>query len=344
MTSIRTEPVTGPSVWRREDVEDPAGWTYELTGAMRAEVTRAAETLAAAGTVGTATRDDIDLPLVGPLVKQLVDQLEHGRGLVLLKGVPVEGLTLPEAHAVYWALGAHLGISVAQNGRGEKIVSIRDHGIGKLSSKTVRGYQTNESLPFHSDAPDLAALLCLRQAQVGGVFSVASAHHIYNELLRTAPELLGVYYAGFFYDYRGEEPPGQPPVYHNAVFGHYGGEIICRYFLRQFADSAPGKLGLTLSPVQVEALDAFEAIALQEDNHVSMRLEPGDLQLVDDNTTVHRRSAYDDPGVTDDGSRRHLLRLWINVHDGREFPAFMSTHRWGMRQAATVAAAGGAAP
>ena len=153
MTSIRTEPVTGPSVWRREDVEDPAEWTYELSGAMRAEVSRAA---------GIATRtyetEDVDLPLVGPLVKQLVDQLEHGRGLVLLKGVPVDGLTVAEAHAVYWALGAHLGTSVAQNGRGEKIVSIRDHGIGKLSGKTVRGYQTNESLPFHSDAPDLAAL------------------------------------------------------------------------------------------------------------------------------------------------------------------------------------------
>lgn len=336
MTSIRTTPVTGPSVWRREDVEDPAEWTYELSGAMRAEVSRAAEKLTEDGTVGTATREDVDLPLVGPLVKQLVDQLEHGRGLVLLKGVPVDGLTLAEAHAVYWALGAHLGTAVAQNGRGEKIVSIRDHGIGKLSSKTVRGYQTNESLPFHSDAPDIAALLCLRQAQLGGVFSVASAHHIYNELLRTAPELLGVYYAGFFYDYRGEEPPGTPPVYHNAVFGHYNGEIICRYFLRQFADSAPGKLGLTLSPVQVEALDAFEEVALREESHVSMRLEPGDLQLVDDNTTVHRRSAYDDPGATDETSRRHLLRLWINVHDGRDFPAFMSTHRWGMQRAASV--------
>ena len=33
MRSIRTEPVTGPSVWRREDVEDPAEWTYELSGA-----------------------------------------------------------------------------------------------------------------------------------------------------------------------------------------------------------------------------------------------------------------------------------------------------------------------
>jgi hypothetical protein len=336
MTSICMEPVTGPSVWRREDVEDPAGWTHELSEPMRAEITRAAAKLTEDGTVGSATREDVDLPLVGPLIKRVVDQLEHGRGLALLKGVPIEGLTVPEAQAVAWALGAHLGIGVRQNGRGERIVSIRDRGVDLGSSRTARGYQTNESLPFHSDAPDLAALLCLRQARSGGVFSVASAHHIYNELLRTAPELIGVYYAGFLFDYRGDEPPGEPPAYHNAIFGYYGGEVICRYFLRQFAESGPERLGLTLSPVQREALDAFEEVPLREESHVSMRLEPGDLQLVDDNVTVHRRTAYEHGDVAED-SRRHLLRMWINVRGGRQFPTFMSTHRWGMEPVTTVA-------
>lgn len=46
-------------------------------------------------------------------MEELVRQLEHGYGLTLLKGVPIEGLTLPEAHAVYWALGAHLGVAGA---------------------------------------------------------------------------------------------------------------------------------------------------------------------------------------------------------------------------------------
>ena len=330
MTSIRTEPITGPSVWRREDVEDPAGWTYELTGPMRAEVTRAAEKLTEDGTVTLASRDDVDLPLVGPLIKRIVDQLEHGRGLALLKGVPIEGLTVPEAQAVAWALGTHLGVGVRQNGRGDRIVSIKDRGVAIKASTTVRGYQTNESLPYHSDAPDLAALLCLRQAEAGGVFSVASAHHIYNEILRTKRELLGVYYAGFLYDYRGDEPPGEPPAYPNAVFGYYNGEVICRYFLRQFAESGPERMGLTLTPVQREALDAFEEVPAREESHVSMRLEPGDLQLVDDNVTVHRRSAYEHGDVPVE-SRRHLLRMWINVHDARQFPTFMSTHRWGMK-------------
>ncbi|MEK8145624.1 hypothetical protein NKH18_42835 [Streptomyces sp. M10(2022)] len=46
----------------------------------------------------------------------------------------------------------------------------------------------------------------MQQAQHGGEFYVASAMQIYNDLLEEAPELLGLYYAGVFYDYRGEEP------------------------------------------------------------------------------------------------------------------------------------------
>ncbi|MEK8145625.1 TauD/TfdA family dioxygenase [Streptomyces sp. M10(2022)] len=95
-------------------------------------------------------------------------------------------------------------------------------------------------------------------------------------------------------------------------------------------------MGFSQSEAEKLALDTFEAIAAREENYVPMRLEPGDMQLVDDNTTVHRRAAYSDAqdGATD--TTRHLLRLWINVENGREFPDFMSTHRWGMRQAAVV--------
>ena len=135
------------------------------------------------------------------------------------------------------------------------------------------------------------------------------------------------------------EPVTGPSVWRredNAIFGYYGGEVICRYFLRQFAESGPERLGLTLSPVQREAIDAFEEVPLRAESHVSMRLEPGDLQLVDDNVTVHRRTAYEDGDVAED-ARRHLLRMWINVHDGRQFPTFMSTHRWGMEPVTTVA-------
>ncbi|EFE75792.1 TauD/TfdA family dioxygenase [Streptomyces filamentosus] len=337
MTHILKEPVTGPSAWRRADVEDSSQWTYILDEKMRKEILESAEKIAANGDdVWSLSRTSVPLSRSADLFARCVDELENGRGLAMVRGVPIEGLSLEEAHTVFGVVGLHLGKAVPQNGRGDRVVSIKDHGIGRLNSKTVRGYQTNEALPFHSDAPDIAALLCLQQAQQGGEFYVASAMQIYNTLLEEAPELLGLYYAGIFYDYRGEEPPGEPPAYKNAIFGYHNNQLTCRYFLRQFADSAPAKLGFFQSEAEKLALDTFEEIAAREENYVSMRLAPGDMQLVDDNITVHRRAAYSDEadGATD--TTRHLLRLWINVENGREFPQFVSTHRWGMKRAATV--------
>ncbi|MEV6947470.1 TauD/TfdA family dioxygenase [Streptomyces sp. NPDC051172] len=304
---------------------------------MRKEIIESAEKVSANGDdVWSLSRAAVPLSRSADLFARCVDELENGRGLAVVKGVPIEGLSTEEARTVFGVMGLHLGTAVPQNGRGERVVSIKDHGIGRLDSKTVRGYQTNEALSFHSDASDIAALLCLQQAQHGGEFFVASAMQIYNTILEEAPELLGIYYAGMFYDYRGDEPPGEPPAYKNAIFGYHEGRLTCRYFLRQFADSALAKLGFFQSEAEKLALDTFEEIAAREENHVSMRLEPGDMQLVDQNITVHSRAAYSDDvdGRTD--TTRHLLRLWVNVENGREYPRFMSTHRWGMQRAANV--------
>ncbi|MGA5821176.1 TauD/TfdA family dioxygenase [Kitasatospora sp. NPDC094028] len=335
MVEILKKPVTGPSVWQRAQVEDASQWTYVLDEGMRAEILEAAERINGQGlTVWDLDRRSVPLERAGKLVAECVEQLEHGFGLAMLRGVPTEGLSVADAQVVMGVIGLHLGTAVAQNGHGDRVVSIRDYGKGRLNSKTIRGYQTNESLPWHSDAPDIAALLCLAQAKHGGEFHVASAMHIYNTLLAEAPELLGLYYAGVFFDYRGEEPPGEPPAYRNAIYGYHNGQLSCRYFLRNFADSGTAKLGFQQPEVEKLALDTFEEIASRPENHVSMRLEPGDMQLVDDNVTVHRRGAYSDEEDGSTDSSRHLLRLWINVENGREFPTSLSTHRWGMKAAA----------
>lgn len=232
-------------------------------------------------------------------------------------------------------MGSLPGNSVPQNGKGERIVSIRDYRAGTLDKPTVRGYQTTESLPFHTDAPDTVALLCLRESHSDGEFFVASAMIIGNDLLERHRELIGLYYSGYYYDYRSEQPEGELPAYSNAIFGYFNDELTCRYFLRQFAESGPLTMGLHLSDVEREALDAFEAVAENERNHFAMRLAPGDLQLVDDNTTVHRRAWYEDPNASE-GEGRYMLRLWTSVRGGRDFPTFMSTHRRGIRATATT--------
>ena len=42
----------------------------------------------------------------------------HGRGVVLLRGLPIQGLDFTEIAAMYWGLGAHIGNAQPQNTRG----------------------------------------------------------------------------------------------------------------------------------------------------------------------------------------------------------------------------------
>jgi alpha-ketoglutarate-dependent taurine dioxygenase len=70
-----------------------------------------------------------------------------------------------------------------------------------------------------------------------------------------------------------------------------------------------------LSPAQRAALDAFIGQALREDLQLGMALEPGDIQLLNNSVILHARTGFIDHEEPE--RRRHLLRLWLNVEDGR---------------------------
>src|SRR5262249_62011986 len=72
---------------------------------------------------------------------------------------------------------------------------------------------------------------------------------------------------------------------------------------RRFADVPP------LTAAQVEALDAFEALANDPALHFFMEFRPGDVQLVCNHSLLHDRTAFED--WPEPGRRRHLLRLWL---------------------------------
>ena len=73
--------------------------------------------------------------------------------------------------------------------------------------KTIRGFQTNAALPFHTDGCDMFALCCLSQGEVaarstaaeslcvgkaGGATSIVSAVHVFNRILLERPDLAQV--------------------------------------------------------------------------------------------------------------------------------------------------------
>ena len=75
-----------------------------------------------------------------------------------------------------------------------------------------------------------------------------------------------------------------------------------------------------MTPIQIEALDALDALCDDDRLRLDMRLQPGDVQWLHNHTTLHARSAYTDGGGPDQRSRRHLLRLWITPENARSLP------------------------
>jgi hypothetical protein len=94
------------------------------------------------------------------------------------------------------------------------------------------------------------------------------------------------------------------------VFSDSGGRISCRY-LRALIELAERRYAIPLSETERRALDRFDHITERSDLQLRLRLEPGDLLLVNNYSVLHARTAFDD--AADEAHKRLLLRLWINV-------------------------------
>jgi hypothetical protein len=251
----------------------------------------------------------------------LLEALLHGRGFALLRGLPVARYTPQQRAAIFLGIGAHLGRARSQNAAGHVLGHVCDLGLSS-SDPNVRIYQTHERQTFHTDSCDVVGLLCLREARAGGDSLLVSALAIFNELLRTRPDLLARLLQPMAHDRRGEVPAGQHPFFMIPVFSwlpQQGASGLTVFYQRQYFDSAQRFADAPrLTARDVEALDAFDALANDPRLHLTMRLAPGDMQFVHNHVLLHDRTAFED--WPDRAQRRHLLRLWLACPGARELP------------------------
>ena len=108
------------------------------------------------------------------LMPDVLHQLEHGRGCVLLRGLPVERYDLESLKLVFWGFGAHVGQVISQNTKGDLLGYVTDFG-NDYSKNNVRGHTTRSRIRPHCDSADVVALLCGRTARRGGESMFSSA-------------------------------------------------------------------------------------------------------------------------------------------------------------------------
>jgi hypothetical protein len=311
VAEILTEPVDAASVWIGDDLKDADSWIIPLTEDDLADCERALAHYAAKqfSDLTQARAEDFPLGHFRERVADVVDRLEHGLGLVLMRGLPIyDRFTEDEACALYWGIGQHMGNLVPQNRKGDVIGHIRDLG---RRGPYERAYATNEDLGFHTDSTDFVGLMCLRPALYGGQSSVASSSLLYNIVIRERPEYLPILNKNFPTDWRSEEPPGSPGWYLEPLYSYFGGALSATVRTGRAMSAMRFAEVPRLTADEVSCFMYFDSLPKRPGVALGMELQTGDIQFVNNFVTVHTRTSFvDDP--EDPARQRHLLRLWIS--------------------------------
>lgn len=314
-------PVDNPACWLAADLERRTRWHRPLT---TAEIGELRDALACARArhgvdeLAAWTAADFPLPTFSIALDALRRELVDGCGVTVLEGFPVRDHSKAELRALWWGIGLHLGTALAQSSRGDVIGDVRDLGTG-ITGKAGRGYTSNVELGWHSDAADVTALFFLRQGATGGMSGFASSVAVHNELLRRRPDLMALLYEPFPVSWQSNELPGERPWYEMAVYGRAGEHTACAYVATNILLAHRNAGAPPLSAAQEEAVRAVGAVAREPQFGLLRQFEPGAMLFVNNQTVFHLRTAFTDD-AEDPEERRHLLRLFLCLPNGRELP------------------------
>ncbi len=330
MATLAARPITGPAAWQGRDLERENDWIHPISPAAVAELEAALRAVQARGLAWRdMTREDFPIPSFARERAQTRRELEDGRGVVLLRGLPVQRYTEDELRQLYWGLGLHLGTPRYQNAHGELIGEVRDelraYGavrqpavVQKAGDPVTSRYKARSSGPlrFHTDRCDVVALLCVRRAKAGGISKVASSVAIYNAILARRPDLHALLCQDYHRTREGEEVGGEHRPFAMPVFGVRDGKLTSQYS-RTFVEAAQGIPEIPrLTAAQDEALDLLADVA--QELCFEMELEPGDIQLLNNHVVYHARTAFEDDSAA--GRDRLLFRLWLSMPNSRPLP------------------------
>jgi alpha-ketoglutarate-dependent taurine dioxygenase len=327
-------PVTDLSAWKGADMKKDRSWIYRLNDRETADIESAFRTLLASGKgQHEVTEDDFPLEVFGRLVSAMRDQIEDGRGITLLKGVPIAGKTVDQVELLYAGIAAHIGTSIAQDTQGTLTGRVEDLG-NNYKDISVRGTNTNAQLTPHCDSGDILSLLCVRQAKSGGMNTLASSMAIYNEILARHEQFIEPLYEGFHYNIRGNGPPQRyrdMTAHRVPVYSYYQGKLSCRFNQKAILTSEQLPGVPPLSQLEKDAVNKVAELSMLPELSFEIRLEPGDLLMMSNYSVFHNRDAFED--WDDPARKRLLLRKWINIPNCRELTwEFADHYNTGPRQ------------
>ena len=254
----------------------------------------------------------VDSASFGERSPQILNDLRDGRGFVILRG-----LTLNEFVEGCGSLG---GI-IPQTNSGERFYSVRDEGIRierDYGKPGVRTSKTNAAFDFHTDSPsrlaghtpEFIALYAEQIAKEGGASALVNAYAVEETIRKSRPDLLTRLYQPFWTDRRAEVPAGGDPVVPVPVFSTTEPEGLNARYLRLYITKGYEQRGIPLRDIDVEALDFLESVMNRPEMPLTLPMERGDVQIINNRFVLHSRTAFVDHPEPD--RKRHYIRIWLN--------------------------------
>ncbi|MBI1775154.1 MAG: TauD/TfdA family dioxygenase [Proteobacteria bacterium] len=307
---------SSPAAWHGAQLGRDDRWIRTFTPAALDELHRATKQVIDRGIpLYAATKTDFPLDRAAEQLALIGEEIENGRGLLLLRGIEARRYSKDELRQMFWGMSLYLGTAVPFAQQAAKFDDVMDFG-DKPGTPFSRGNRTRAELMFHTDTADITGLLCLSTARQGGISKVASSITIHNEMLKRRPDLLELLFEPYHSSRNTEERPGEPRYYTMPVFGMRDGWFASHISRRLVRAAQEFPEAPRLRPEQAEALELHAAIA--EECCLHFALQPGDIEFFCNHTLLHSRTEFFD-GNSDE-QRRHLIRIWISTPNSRPLP------------------------
>jgi len=320
-TPIYEKQITGPMAWTGEDDLSKEDFVFQLG---QADVAALREVLAF---VRDVPRDEITAemckhPDLDAALEAVYEELIRGRGLAVIRGVPVKDYAREEIEKIYWAIMTHFGNLLSNTSLGHRMVPVQEERLPD-GAQAARGTKSRAELAMHNDAGDLLGLLCLHGPLSGGQSQFSSGIAAHNTILATRPDILPILYRGFPHHRRSEQPDDQPDVtpYDVPIFSNNDGKICINFTYSSIVPALYAQ-GRSLMDEESEALEIVRNILVRQ--QIEFELAAGEIMLANNFALCHSRSSYVDGDAPDE--RRLLLRAWTELPQedrrlprGREF-------------------------
>lgn len=322
------------TAWRAADLGRDTSWVTALDDAARVDLLRALR----AGT--SADKSLLDYRKesfafgqeVLATIARAVAQAQHGRGVALVEGLPRDCVSPDEFELLTWAIGLHFGVARPQDKQSRYINQVKDVGT-VYRSPTGRGYSSKAELDFHIDGADIVMLSCYNQAPSGGDSMCSSSVAAFRQLVTERPDLAAVLLQPVAHSSQGEQGEGAAAFIEMPIYGRAGGDVFCQWNRNRIenGEKLPGAPKLAVE--QREVIELLDSIVRRPEIMYSMRLKPGDLQILSNHTVLHSRTEFQDDEAED--KKRLLYRLWLSTPGAPELPPTWSPF-WGATETGTL--------